>query len=217
MRIFEVEVVVGSIEIGGHHSDEVGAVLEIVGLAHLESGYLGDGILLVGVLQGRREQAVLAHGLGCLLGVDAGGAEEEQFLHTMGVGVFYHVALHLHVLHDEVGAVERVGHDAAHKGCGEDHGVGAFLVEEGLDSLLVGEVELAVGAAHQIVVAARLEIVPDGRAHESAVPGDVYLGVLRECHRCVILRFPFPDIRRGSCAPWRRLPQRRPWPCRGLP
>ena len=60
MRIFEVEVVVGSIEIGGHHSDEVGAVLEIVGLAHLESGYLGDGILLVGVLQGRREQTVLA-------------------------------------------------------------------------------------------------------------------------------------------------------------
>lgn len=99
----------------------------------------------------------------------------------------------------------------------EDYGVGAFLVEEGLDSLLVGEVELAVGAAHQIVVAARLEIAPDGRAHEPAVPGDVYLGVLGECHRCVILQFLFPDIRRGSCVPWRRLPQRRPWPCRGLP
>ena len=91
------------------------------------------------------------------------------------VGLLDDVALHLHVLHDEVGTVERVGHDAAHEGGGEDDGVGLFLVEEGLNGGLVGKVELTVAAAHEVVVAAGLEVVPDGGAHESVVSRDVYL------------------------------------------
>ena len=46
-----MEVVVGAIEVGGHHGNVVGAVLQVVALAHLEAGNLGNGVLLVGVFQ----------------------------------------------------------------------------------------------------------------------------------------------------------------------
>ena len=50
VAVLKVEVVVRSVEVGRHNGDIVGAVLQIVRLAHLQSGYLGNGIFLVGVL-----------------------------------------------------------------------------------------------------------------------------------------------------------------------
>ena len=94
------------------------------------------------------------------------------------VSLLNDVALHLHVLHDEVGAVERVGHDAAHEGCGQHYGIGLLLVEELLHSELVGEVELLMCAAHEVVVAALFQVVPNGRSHESVVSGNINLTVL---------------------------------------
>ena len=52
MAVLQVEVVVGTIKIRRHHSNIVGAILQVVALAHLQAGNLGNGILLVGVLQG---------------------------------------------------------------------------------------------------------------------------------------------------------------------
>ena len=57
-------------------------------------------------------------------------------------------------------------------------GVGALLVEELADGLLVRQVEFLVCAAHEVGVAALQEVVPDGRAHQSAVACHVYLAVL---------------------------------------
>ena len=42
-----MEVVVGAVEVGGHDGDVVGAVLQVVRLAHLQSGNLSDSVLLV--------------------------------------------------------------------------------------------------------------------------------------------------------------------------
>ena len=167
--VFQVEVVVGAIEIGGHHGNVVGAVLQVVALAHLEAGNLGDGVLLVGVLQRAGQEAVLLHGLGRVLGIDTGAAQKEQLLDAMGIGLGDDVALDLHVHHDEVGTVEHVGHDAAHKGCGQHHCIGLLLVEEGLDSILVGQVQLFVTSANEIRVAPLLEVVPYGRTYKAVV------------------------------------------------
>ena len=173
-----MEIVVRAVEVGGHHGDVVRAVLQVVTLAHLEARDFGNGVFLVGVFQFAREEAVLAHRLRCVFRVDAGGAEEEQFLHAVGIGFADDVALNLHVHHDEISAVERVGHNAAHKGSGQYDGVGALLVEELADGLLVRQVEFLVCAAHEVGVAALQEVVPDGRAHQSAVACHVYLAVL---------------------------------------
>ena len=135
--VLQVEVVVGAVEIGGHHGNVIGAVLQVVALAHLQAGNLGNGVLLVGVLQRAGEEAVLLHGLGSVLGVDARAAQEEQLLHAMGVGLGDDVALDLHVHHDEVGTVEHIGHDATNKGSSQYNSIGLFFVEEGLHSILI--------------------------------------------------------------------------------
>ena len=176
--VLEVEVVVGTIEVGRHDSDVVGAVLEIEALAHLESGNLGDGVWLVGVLKRRGQQAILGHGLRSLAGIDAGGAEEEKFLYAMLPCLADDVLLNLQVLVDEIGAILEVGHDAAHMGCRQHDGIGLFVVEELFHGYGVEQVELCMGLAHKVLIAAGLEVVADGGAHQSVVPCHKYLAVL---------------------------------------
>ena len=140
MAVLQVEVVVRPVQVGRHHSYIVGAILQVVALAHLQSRYLGNGIFLVGVLQLAREQAVLLHGLRCVLRVDASGAQEEQFLHPVSIGLADDGTLNLHVHHHEVRPVQAVGHDAAHKGSGQYYRIGLFFIEEPFYGHLVCQV-----------------------------------------------------------------------------
>ena len=48
---FQVEIVVGAVEVGGHDGDVVRTVLQVEAFAHLQPGNLGNGIRLVGVFQ----------------------------------------------------------------------------------------------------------------------------------------------------------------------
>ena len=181
MAIFEVEIIVGAVEVGRHHGYVVGAILQIVTFAHLQARNLSQGIFLVGVFQWRGEQSVFLDRLWRILGVDAGGAQEKQLFHTVGITLANHVALHHHVLHDEVGAVERISHNAANVSRRQHHSVGAFVVEEFSDSQLVGQIEFGMCAAHQIVVAALFEVLPNGGAHQSAVPSHIYFRIFIHC------------------------------------
>ena len=174
MAVLQVEVVVGAIEVGGHHGNIVGAVLQVIALAHLQAGYLGNGVLLVGVLQRAGEQAVLLHGLRCILGIDAGGAQKQEFLNSVRVGLTDHVALDLHVHHNEVRTVEHIGHNATHKGSGQHHCIGLLLVKERLDRVLVRQVQLLMAAAHQVIISSLLEVIPYGRTHKAIVACHVY-------------------------------------------
>ena len=87
----------------------------------------------------------------------------------------------LQFLHDEVGSVERISHNAANVSRRQHHSVGAFVVEEFSDSQLVGQIEFGMCAAHQIVVAALFEVLPNGRAHQSAVPSHIYFRIFIHC------------------------------------
>ena len=106
VAVLQMEVIVRTIEVGWHHSDIVGTILKVVALAHLQSGNLGDGIFLVGIFQRRSKEHIFAHRLRCILRIDAGRAQEEEFLHAMRISVADYVALHLHVLHDEVCTIQ---------------------------------------------------------------------------------------------------------------
>ena len=105
VRVLQVEVIIWTIEICWHHCYIVGAILQVIALAHLQSCDFGDGIFLVGVFERRCEQRVFLHRLRCIFGIDACGTEEEQLFNTMGICIADYVALHLHVLHDEVGTI----------------------------------------------------------------------------------------------------------------
>ena len=104
----------------------------------------------------------------------------------MAVGVAYHIALHLHVLHNEVGPVERIGHDSAHKRSRKHHSVRTFLIEELLDGILVREVEFLMRAPHEISISALLEVVPNRRAHQSAMAGNVNFAILVQHCQCLL-------------------------------
>ena len=51
VALFEVEVVAGAIEVGGHDANKVGAVLQVVAFAHFDARYLGNRVGLVGILK----------------------------------------------------------------------------------------------------------------------------------------------------------------------
>ncbi len=76
MAVFQMEIVIGAIEVCRHHGEVVGTILQIVAFAHLEASNLCDGVFLVGVLEFAREEGVLLHGLRGVLRVDAGRTEE---------------------------------------------------------------------------------------------------------------------------------------------
>ena len=100
-----MEIVIGTVEVGGHYGYVVGTVLEIVTLTHLQAGYLGYSVLLVGVFQGASEQEILFHRLRGILRINASRTQKEQFLYTMSVGLANYIALDLHVHHYEVCAI----------------------------------------------------------------------------------------------------------------
>lgn len=177
VAVFEMEIVVGAVKVGGHHGNIVGAVLEVERLAEFEAGDFCYGIWLVGVFERRSEQRVFRDGLRSFAGVDASRAEEQKFLHSVAPSLADYVLLNLEVLVDEIGAVNRVGHDAANVSGGEHYGVGAFFIEKTADCFTVEQVEFAVGAAHEVGISAAEEIVPYCGADKSAMAGDVYFRI----------------------------------------
>ena len=76
MAVFQMEVVVGTVQIGGHDGYVIGAVLQVEAFTHFQSGYLGDGVRLVGIFQRGSKQGVLCHGLRSHARIDACAAQE---------------------------------------------------------------------------------------------------------------------------------------------
>ncbi len=195
--VFQVEVVVRAVEVGRHDGDIVRAVLQVEALAHLQTGDLGDGIGLVGVLQGSRKERLLLHGLRNVARIDAGASQEEELLDPVSEALADHVLLYLQVAVDEVGPIGVVGHDASHVGCGKKDVLGALLVEEPADGERVQKIQFAVAAAYQLRIPFAPQVVPYGRADESPVAGDVDASILfhvntfSDCADAVVLRNPY--------------------------
>ena len=129
MAVFQVEVVIRAVKIRGHHGEVVRAILQVVAFAHLEARNLSNCVFFVSVLEFACEQRVFFHRLRCVLRVDAGGAQEKELFHVVGVGLAEHVALNFHVHHHEVRTIKRVRHDATDKGRSQNDSIGAFFVK----------------------------------------------------------------------------------------
>ena len=179
---FQVEIVVGAVEVGGHDRDVGGPVLAVVGVAHLDAGDLGDGVGRVGGFQRPGEQGVFADRLGGELGVDAGTAEEDQPPDAGQIGLVEDVGLHHQVFVDELAALDVVGVDAADFGGGEKHDVRAFRGEEAGRRRLIEEIKFSVGAQHQVFIAVRPQRAHQGRTDQAAMASDINFGVEMEGH-----------------------------------
>ena len=177
MAPFQVEVVIRPIQVGRHHRNEVGAVLQVEALAHLQPRNLGDGIRFVGILQRARQQRILRHGLGRLLRVDAGAPQEEQLLHPVAPALTDHVILYLQIAIDKIGPVGVVGHDPAHVRRSQKHVLRLHLLKEAGHSHAVHQVQFTVCPSYQVEISLLFQIVPDRRAHQPPVSGYIYFCV----------------------------------------
>src|SRR5699024_10177402 len=118
MAVGGVVVVVGTVQVGRHDADVVGAVLAVEVLAVFQAGDLGQGVGLVGLFQRRGQQAAFRHGLGRQAGINAGAAQKFQLFAAVLPGRVDDVHLQNHVVVHEIGLGLVVGHDAAHLGRG---------------------------------------------------------------------------------------------------
>ena len=130
-------VVVGTIEVGGHHGDVVRTVLAVEELAVFQAGDLGEGVGLVGLLKLRREQARLGHRLRCHAGVDARRAEELEFLAAVAPCGVDDVHLKHHVVVHEVCKSRLICLNPTHLRCGKEDVFGFLGCKEAVDCLLV--------------------------------------------------------------------------------
>lgn len=183
---FQVEVVVGAIEIGGHHGDEPGAVLPVVSLAHLDSRDLGNGVGLIRGFEKAGEQMFLFHGLGCVFRIDARGAEKQKAVHLVFPGGMDDVALNDQVVVDELGRIAVVGMNPAHFGGGEKDVFRLAGFEKPADLGLVSEIHgdqlhgqvvqvfgtAGVKAARKICVPFFGQVPDDGAAHHARGSGN---------------------------------------------
>ena len=185
VAVFQVEVIIRPIEVGRHHRNIVRAVLQVVAFTHFESRDFRDGILLVGIFKWRCEQCILFHGLRRILGIDASRTEEEQLFYPMSIRFADDVALYLHVLHDKIRPIERIGHNAPYESSRQHHGLGLFLIEEPPHLVLFRQVQLSVCSSDEVMVSSLLQVFPNGRPHESAMSGHIYFRIFSESHSAI--------------------------------
>src|SRR5690606_34751812 len=69
VRVLQVVVIVRTVQVGRHQTDEIATILRVVGLTHLDARNLGDRIGLVRWLKRSGEQHFLLHRLRCELWV----------------------------------------------------------------------------------------------------------------------------------------------------
>lgn len=96
-------VVVGTVEVGRHYGDVVCAVLTVEELAVFETGDFGECVGLVGLFKFGCQQTALGHGLWSHAGIDAGRAEEFEFLAAVAPCGVDDVHFEHHVVVHEVG------------------------------------------------------------------------------------------------------------------
>lgn len=171
MAVFRVIIVTCAVEVRRHGADGVKAVLLAVGLAHLDARDLGQGIGIIGGLQGSGEQVLLFDGLRAELGIDAGRPQKEEFFYAILPGTMDDVVLDLEVLIDELGRIGGIGVDTAHLGSSQNDVVRFFSRKKVAYGLLLSKIKFRMAANAQIFIPRTAQGPADGAAHQTTMPG----------------------------------------------
>ena len=141
VTVLGVVVVSGTIKVGRHHGDEIGAILTAICLAQLDPRNLGNGIPLIGRLERSGEQLLLAHGLAGQLRIDARGAEEQELAHPGLITAVDGISRDRQIVRNELGRIATIGMDAADPGRGYNHHVRPARGQESFHLGLAFEVD----------------------------------------------------------------------------
>ena len=176
MRIERVIIVVGTVQIGRHHGNEIRSILSVVALAHDNAGDLCNGIRLIRRFKLAGKESILAHRLRTIFGVYAGGPKKKQLLNLIFTGFVDDVHLNLQVAEDEFGRIGIVGVNAADLCRGEEDILRLFIGKEDFDRMLIGKIELTAILEQQIIESLCPEFADKGRADKAVMAGDEDFG-----------------------------------------
>ena len=99
------------------------------------------------------QQRILSNGLGCVLGVNARAAQEQELVHTSPSAPFDDVGLDGQVVVQKVRGLGAVGVDATHLGGGQIHLGGAGGGQKIVHGPLVTKVQFCGGPNHDVAMA----------------------------------------------------------------
>ena len=150
MRVFQIEIIIRTVEIGWHERYKVGSVLFVIGLASDDAGDFRHGVSLIGGFKGAGHEIFFLDGLRREAGIDAGTAEKYQFFNAAFFGVFQNISLHHEVFVDKLPGVSFIGHNTAHFRGSQKYILGFFFFKKTGDSSLVEKVKFFSGFKNQI-------------------------------------------------------------------
>jgi len=172
MGLMEVKVVTWTIEIRRHGGAKIPLILSGIGLAEFDSRDFGDGVGLVGLLEGAREEGILGDRLGGKLWINAGAPEEEEFGGAEVGGGRDEIVLDLQVLEQKLHGEIGVCFDPPDLGGGDDYGLRTSLFKETPHREGIDQIDFRAGLEEEIRIACGLEFSNDRPANQTAVTGD---------------------------------------------
>src|SRR3569623_639375 len=181
MTLFQIIVIVWTIQIGGHHTDVASAILPVITFAQFNTRDFGDGVRFIRLFQRPGEKILLLNRLGTITRINAAGAEKADALHVCQVRSMNEIGLDYQVLIYELRTRDVIGLYAPYFGCGNKDVVGFLLLEKGVDADLIQQIQLGACRQYQFLITPGAYATYDGGAHHSAVASDVDFGVLRDC------------------------------------
>ncbi len=176
--VLRMVVIVGPVQVGGHHGDVVRPVLAVQKFTVFEAGDFRQGVGFVGLFEFAREQAVFLHRLRRHPRVDAAAAEEFELLAAVFPRRVDDVHLQDHIVVHKVGQGILVCHNPPYLGRRQEYIFRLLFLEESLDIRLPAKVEFLVRPGNDVRIALPLQFPHDGGTYHAAVPGDVDFAVL---------------------------------------
>ena len=152
MAIFRIKIIIWAIKISWHDASVVTSILAIIAFTDFNSCDFGNGIGLIGGLELPSQQGVFPHGLGGMLGVNAGAPQKKKLLHTCPTAALDDIRLHDEVVVEKVAPQSVVGMDATNFGGGEVNVPGLGLGQKRHHRLLVPQIQFLGGLEQQVVI-----------------------------------------------------------------
>src|SRR5690606_10748212 len=178
VRVLQVVIVVGAIQVCGHQTDVIASVLVVVRLAHLNPRNLGNGVRLVRRLQRAGKKRLFLYRLGRKFWIDTGRSEEGELLDAVQIRLMNNVRLDDEVVVDKLSLVRVIRIDAANLCRGKEHIVRLLTFQERFHSGLVAEVELLRTSCDKVAIPFFLQAAHDRRAHHPPMAGNVDFCIL---------------------------------------
>ena len=187
MRFLRLEVIAIAIKIARHQVDKIGAVFVVGIFAQFHRRDLGDGIALIGRLEGAGEDIVFLHRLRAVARIDARAAQIKQLAHAGAARGVDAVQRDHHVFVEEFHRIGDAGADAADMAGEMEDEVDFVLGKIAIDRRLIAQIELARRRRQQICVAVAAQPRDQRAADHAARAGDQDLrllvhGVDDDCH-----------------------------------